>query len=1392
VNAAGLGWFVDATPLDAAEFIETVPGRQFEARPHGPADGRVDLLTVLSHEFGHTLGLPDLDPAVYADSIMTATLTAGVRRVPSAADPVWAVPAAGPPQEGFAHACELDLPDHVLNGSFGVADPADAGYGWTTHGGASVAGGAGVLVEDARLTSGFSQSFVVPTDPRLLRFTFHTEGFAADPDSPPDAFEVALLHACTFAPVAGVADGLTLTDALLNVQSDGTTYYSPRATVQGVSGSGTVGNYGQARTVVIDLTGVPAGTPVTLYFDLLGFGTLTGKVVIDDVILLSGPQSPPTDITLGNSSVAENAAGATVGALTVTDPDAGDVHTFTVSDARFEVVGGVLKLKAGVSLDREAEPTVSLSITATDLAGLSLTREFVITVTNVNESPTALVLGGAAVAENAAGSTVGALTVTDPDVGDSHTFTVSDGRFEVVGGALKLKSGVSLDYEAEPTVSLSITATDAGGLSITRTFTITVTNVNEAPTSLVLDTATVAENAAGASIGVLAVTDPDAGDTHAFAVSDARFEVVGTALKLKAGVALDHEAEPTVGLSVTATDVGGLSITRAFVITVTNVNEAPAALTLGSATVAENAAGATVGTLTVNDPDVGDTHTLAVSDTRFEVVGGALKLKPGVSLDYEAESKVNLTITATDGGGLSVTQPFTITVTNVNETPTALTLSGATVPENAAGATIGTLAVTDPDVGDTHTFTVSDSRFEVAGATLRLKAGDSLNYEAEPSVYLTITATDAGGLSITRPFTVTVTNVNEAPAANAGGPYTVPEGGSVTLTGSGSDPDAGDGRTYAWDLDGNGTFETPGQNPTFSAAGLDGPGSRAVVLRVTDAGGLTSLSQATITLTNAAPSAGNDSAATDEDRPVAVAVLANDSDPAGALDPLRIESVANGTKGTAAIDTKGTPDTTDDEIVYTPNPGATGSDSFTYTISDGDGGTATATVAVQIRNLVDVSGRVFDDADNDGAYEPGDGDAGIGGVTVRLFDEASGSLIDTRTTAADGTYLFDANLGAGTYRVVAAQPAGFLDGRETAGNLGGAVDNAHDANQIGGISVGAPGTTADAADYQFAVIRPSQVAGLVWRDSDNDGQVDFGEAAVPGVTVVLTGLDDRGNAVSRSATTDANGVYAFTDLRPSGAAGYTIHESQPAGYADGLDSPGSVNGVAVGDGSVNDTFSAVVLPRPGSLAEDYNFGERPPAAGGVTSGQTATIGFWQNKNGQDLIKSLNGGPTSTQLGNWLAANFPNMYGVAAGANNLAGRTNAQVAAFYKTLFARTAHTAAGGGPAKVDAQVMATALAVYVTNQSLAGTTASAYGFQVSEAGVGTRTFDVGGSGAAFGVAANSQVGVLDLLLAVNSRSRNGLLYDLDGDGDATDAQETSYRTMANNVFSAINEAGDI
>src|SRR5207237_68590 len=85
--------------------------------------------------------------------------------------------------------------------------------------------------------------------------------------------------------------------------------------------------------------------------------------------------------------------------------------------------------------------------------------------------------------------------------------------------------------------------------------------------------------------------------------------------------------------------------------------------------------------------------------------------------------------------------------------------------------------------------------------------------------------------------------LDDPPSANAGGPYSVAEGSSITLSASGTDPE-GDPLTYAWDLDGNGTFETPGQSVTFSAP--DGPATPTVKVRVIDDGGLSDVAEAIV------------------------------------------------------------------------------------------------------------------------------------------------------------------------------------------------------------------------------------------------------------------------------------------------------------------------------------------------------------------------------------------------------------------------------------------------------------------------------------------------------------------------------------------------------------------
>jgi cyclophilin family peptidyl-prolyl cis-trans isomerase len=81
-DAAGLGWFVDSTPADNLEFVADVAG-QLRA-VDGLAAGRVDLLTVAAHEFGHVLGLGHLDAHEHHGELLSESLGGGMRRLPTA------------------------------------------------------------------------------------------------------------------------------------------------------------------------------------------------------------------------------------------------------------------------------------------------------------------------------------------------------------------------------------------------------------------------------------------------------------------------------------------------------------------------------------------------------------------------------------------------------------------------------------------------------------------------------------------------------------------------------------------------------------------------------------------------------------------------------------------------------------------------------------------------------------------------------------------------------------------------------------------------------------------------------------------------------------------------------------------------------------------------------------------------------------------------------------------------------------------------------------------------------------------------------------------------------------------------------------------------------------
>jgi hypothetical protein len=296
----------------------------------------------------------------------------------------------------------------------------------------------------------------------------------------------------------------------------------------------------------------------------------------------------------------------------------------------------------------------------------------------------------------------------------------------------------------------------------------------------------------------------------------------------------------------------------------------------------------------------------------------------------------------------------------------------------------------------------------------------------------------------------------------------------------------------------------------------------------------------------------------------------------------------------------------------------------------------------------------------------------------------------------------------------------------------------------------------------------STISGTVSTDKNSDCGPNGSGSGIAGVTITLTGVDFMGNPVSQTTTTDASGNYSFTGLQASDKNGYTITESTVSGYVHEGQSAGSTGGTT-GDHTITTFLNT------NTRSTNNNFCETTPAPAcdKLVSGDTATIGFWQNKNGQALIGKLNGSSSSKALGNWLASSFPNLYGSAAGSsNNLTGKTNSQVAAYFTSLFKVKGQ--------KTYAQVLANALAVYVTNSTLAGGNyAAAYGFNVSTHGTGTSTYNIGADYAAFGVAKNTTMTVFQILQAVNNQTSHGVI------------NKGVFNTI-NDVASDINETGDI
>ncbi|QHE83679.1 DUF7933 domain-containing protein [Hydrogenophaga sp. BPS33] len=349
---------------------------------------------------------------------------------------------------------------------------------------------------------------------------------------------------------------------------------------------------------------------------------------------------------------------------------------------------------------------------------------------------------------------------------------------------------------------------------------------------------------------------------------------------------------------------------------------------------------------------------------------------------------------------------------------------------------------------------------------------------------------------------------------------------------------------------------------------------------------------------------------------------------------------------------------------------------------------APAEAELVVSPLGSISGRIYFDANDNGVYDAGESPlAGQPVSLIRSFDslvlqktttDAGGfyaftGLVDTATLGSDYTvrYLRGGSDVLGAGGTASPSPlvnpiSGSFPGRVTAASgtessiVGsGAIGTRNNSNvdfisRRSNIVLNTTGgNVASSINNNFGEVLPSEIGGKVYRDDNHNGVPNGTEPGLAGVPITLVGVDDLGQTVTMTTTTNASGDYSFTGLRPSCAPlnlpscpGYVVTQgAQPAGTVNGIPTAGTVvnqsSGSATGTpGTASNNapaisgayvipagtsrVSGIVLP-PNARSAGNNFGE-------IANDRSVSGSVFVDRNGDGQFNGSDGGVGSGASG----------------------------------------------------------------------------------------------------------------------------------------------------------------